>query len=498
MRDRRQAPSPCTTTCPNNLALDYDYGDREKTEPGFAEAAHVVRVELRAQRIAGNPMEPKSCLARYDAARRARSRSACRARAPAISRRRWRRSPGLGREKFLIRSVDVGGGFGVRNEIYPEFLAVMLAAKRTGRPVKWTGTRSETMSGDHHARAADLTGELALDDKGTLPRAARPMAGQSRRVLLERGRRSSTRSRRRPARRSASTTCRRCTAGTGWCSPTRRRRRPIAAPDVRTSPICGSGWSRRRRVKLGMDSIKLRRRNLLRKDSCSRRRRRPARPTTAPIRRACSTRRWRRRTGTALPSGGRRPSARASCAASGLRCSSSPPAAWARSRSRLRVEPDGRLAMFSLAGPSGQGHETVFPALVADILGYARGPDRSARTTTSPRRSSLGTGSFGSRSLISHGAALVAGAKEIVEKGTKLAATRARGRARRRDLRQGRVPRRRHRPSVSIADVDREEMGRGRASARHQHHASILRRRSRAAPTWPRSRSIRDTGASRS
>ena len=55
--------------CPDNLALDYEYGDRASTEQGFADAAHVVRVELRAQRIAGNPMEPKSCLAQYDAAK---------------------------------------------------------------------------------------------------------------------------------------------------------------------------------------------------------------------------------------------------------------------------------------------------------------------------------------------------------------------------------------------------------------------------------------------
>ena len=69
-------------------------------------------------------------------------------------------------EKFRIHSADVGGGFGVRHEVYPEFLAVMLAAKRTGKPVKWLGTRSETISGDHHGRAADLIGELALDSKG--------------------------------------------------------------------------------------------------------------------------------------------------------------------------------------------------------------------------------------------------------------------------------------------------------------------------------------------
>ena len=60
---------------------------------------------------------------------------------------------GLGAERFRIRSVDVGGAFGIRNEVYPEFLALMLAAKKTGRAVKWTGTRAETMSGDHHGRA---------------------------------------------------------------------------------------------------------------------------------------------------------------------------------------------------------------------------------------------------------------------------------------------------------------------------------------------------------
>ena len=49
---------------PDNLAFDYEYGNRDSTEPGFADAAHVVRVELHAQRISGNPMEPKSCTAR--------------------------------------------------------------------------------------------------------------------------------------------------------------------------------------------------------------------------------------------------------------------------------------------------------------------------------------------------------------------------------------------------------------------------------------------------
>ena len=101
-------------------------------------------------------MEPKSCLARYDAAKEqfelcmpTQGTGDLKAALAQIT------GPGR-RRNFRIRSADVGGGFGVRNEIYPEFLAVMLAAKRTGRPVKWTGTRSETMSGDHHGRARPI------------------------------------------------------------------------------------------------------------------------------------------------------------------------------------------------------------------------------------------------------------------------------------------------------------------------------------------------------
>ncbi len=150
---------------PDNLAFEYEYGSRDAAERGFAGAVHVVRVEVTAQRIAGNPMEPKSCVARYDASDD--TFEICMP-TQGISdlKTALAQITGLDREKFRIRSMDVGGAFGVRNEIYPEFVAVMWAAKQFGRPVKWTGTRSETISGDHHARAAALTGELALDDKG--------------------------------------------------------------------------------------------------------------------------------------------------------------------------------------------------------------------------------------------------------------------------------------------------------------------------------------------
>ena len=98
-------------------------------------------------------------------------------------------------------------------------------------------------------------------------------------------------------------------------------------------------------------------------------RRRPIQITIAPTRPDCSRPHCRRRTGKASPSGSAKRSAAASCAASGWRCFSNRPAAWARNRSRSALRSGGKLAMYSNAGPSGQGHETVFPAIVADVLG---------------------------------------------------------------------------------------------------------------------------------
>ena len=150
---------------PDNLSFEYEYGNSAGVEQAFAKAAHVIRVGVTAQRIAGNPMEPKSCLARYDAATDTYDLY-CPTQGISDIRAALASITGLDAAKFRVHSNDVGGGFGVRNEIYPEFLAVLLAAKRTGKPVRWTGTRSETISGDHHARGADLKGELAIDDKG--------------------------------------------------------------------------------------------------------------------------------------------------------------------------------------------------------------------------------------------------------------------------------------------------------------------------------------------
>lgn len=411
--------TPLHDDASTNLAFDYEYGNRENTEPGFKDAAHVVRVELNAQRISGNPMEPKSCTAIYNAKDDTYDLVAP---TQGISDLRNSLSGmiGLPPEKLRIHSNDVGGAFGVRNEVYPEFLAVMLAAKRTGRPVKWLGTRSETMSGDHHARAAELTGQLALDAKGKF---------LALRVewLVNLGAFSS----------NAGPLINTVAAPTSSAMSLYKvgalhgRHRLVFTNTTPTTAYRGAGrpnvaylWERlveEAAVATGINPVTLRRRNILRKDAF------PLKTLTGS---SYDSGDPARLLDTALKAAdwdgfkARRKAAKkqGKLRGLGLALFLEPSGGMGKEQVEIRVGSDGKLGMYSNAGPSGQGHETVFPALVADVLGFPE--DRiELRYNDLAQPKFLGTGTFGSRSLICHGAALQTAAKEIVEKGKKLAAT---------------------------------------------------------------------------
>ncbi len=403
---------------PGNLAFDYEYGDRAATEPGFAQAAHVVRVELHAQRISGNPMEPKSCIAAYDSAQQV-FELCIPTQGAADIKNALSGMVGLAPEKFRIHSADVGGGFGIRNEVYPEFLAVMLAAKRLGRAVRWLGTRSETISGDHHGRAADLIGELALDRDGRFLALRVEWLVNLGAFCSNAGPLINTVAA--PTSSAISLYDLRAVHG---------RHRLVFTTTTPTTAYRGAGrpnvaylWERlveEAAAATGIDSVELRRRNVLRKDAF---------PLKTPTNSLYDSADPARLLDTALRSadwGGfeaRREAARkeGKLRGIGLAMFLEPSGGMGKEQVEIRVGSDGRLAMYSLAGPSGQGHETVFPAIIADILGFPA--DRIELRYNDPAAPKLvGVGTFGSRSLISHGAALAAAAREIVEKGRKLAA----------------------------------------------------------------------------
>ncbi len=169
------------------------------------------------------------------------------------------------------------------------------------------------------------------------------------------------------------------------------------------------------------------------------------------------------------PHAAKPPSGLANCAASALRFSSSRPAAPGKNRSKFASRLTAASRCIQWLGPSGQGHETVFPLLVAKILGFAE--DKIAlryNDTAAPKL--VGVGTFGSRSLISHGAALTTAAHQMVEKGRQLAADELEVAASDIVFAQWPIQRRRHRPDHQHTDIDRKKVGGADAPAHHEHH----------------------------
>src|SRR5215213_9829204 len=154
-------------TVPNNLVMDYESGDDAGSKAAFAKAARTIELEVDISRVVGNPMEPRACLAHFDTASDLYHLYAC-TQGAGIMRNQLSAVLGVPPEKIRVIAEEVGAGFGVRFNVYPEYCAALFAAKKLGRPVKWTGTRSEVFLADEQARDVRSAGELALDDNGRI------------------------------------------------------------------------------------------------------------------------------------------------------------------------------------------------------------------------------------------------------------------------------------------------------------------------------------------
>ena len=148
-----------------NIILDGEVGDASAAEAAFAGAAHVVKFDTWVQRVAGVPMEPRAAIGDFD---RETGRYTLYAGAGgAVSPRRDLAIVlGVPPEEARVVMQDVGGNFGTRGGFNPEFAVVAWAARRVGRPVKWTSDRSEYFMADHQARDLAVSAELALDATG--------------------------------------------------------------------------------------------------------------------------------------------------------------------------------------------------------------------------------------------------------------------------------------------------------------------------------------------
>ncbi len=148
-----------------NVALDAQLGDAKATQAGFARASHVARLETWIQRLTGVPLEPRAAVASYNTKT---GRYTLHAGSGNVVRQKRELATILGVEESTVRVVsrEVGGNFGTRNAFYPEFALVTWAARRIGRPVKWTCERQESFLSDYQGRDLYVEAELALDDDG--------------------------------------------------------------------------------------------------------------------------------------------------------------------------------------------------------------------------------------------------------------------------------------------------------------------------------------------
>ncbi len=151
---------------PDNVAFVWEAGNREAVARAFAGAAHVTRLDFVVTRVAAAPLEPRGAVGEFD---RRTDRYTLHTGIQAPHGLRTLLADQVFRvphSHLRVITGDVGGSFGMRSGVYPEHVLVLWAARRLGRPVKWTSERREGFVTDEHGRDNVSTAELALDAGG--------------------------------------------------------------------------------------------------------------------------------------------------------------------------------------------------------------------------------------------------------------------------------------------------------------------------------------------
>ena len=362
--DVRQAIGGATIwpAAPDNVALDEEFGDRAAVQAAFATADLVVAQTFRNQRIANAQMEPRSAIGSYDPAEESYTLISGN---QGVHRPRQVLSEcfNLPQEKLRLICPDVGGGFGPRNNLYPEQAVVVWAARRVGRPVKWTSDRSEAFLTDYQGRDLVTTARLALSRDGRMQAISFDhiggIGGQTvTYVPLSNAYRVAT---------------------TVYDIPQMHLRvRGVMTNTVPTAPFRGAGrpeatFAIERLIdiaalKLGIDRVELRRRNLIKRKAL------PYRTAsgltydsgdfTGNMKRILETADWK-----GFPARRRAAKKRGRLAGIGISNYVETPVGIPHERVEVTVTPAGLVELAVGTQSTGQGHETTFAQVMADRLG---------------------------------------------------------------------------------------------------------------------------------
>ncbi len=152
---------------PNNIALDHTLGDMAKAQDIIAGAKHVARLRILDNRVMVAAMEPRAALFDYDAANE-RFTAHMQTQGVFGMRNGLAAALGVPNDKVHVITGQVGGSFGMKGSVFPEYIALLHAARDLKRPIKFTELRSESFVSDHHGRDHDVDAELALDAEGNI------------------------------------------------------------------------------------------------------------------------------------------------------------------------------------------------------------------------------------------------------------------------------------------------------------------------------------------
>jgi carbon-monoxide dehydrogenase large subunit len=397
----------------SNLCVDSVAGETGAADAAFARAAHVVRLDTWVPRITGVPMEPRAALGVYD---EATGRYTLFAGSGGVVRHKNDLAEILGVPETAVRVVaqEVGGNFGTRNSLYPEFALVAWAARRLRRPLKWTCTRREAFLTDYQARDLVSGMELALDAEGGFlalrgVNTSNVGAHTVTFVPLNKGRELSTSVYRVPA---AAVRGRAVLSNTSPLGAYRSAGRPqVMYVMERLIDLAAR--------RHGFDRLELRRRNLVPPG---------AMPYTNPFGivydsgeyaaaqdRAVALSDWGGFETRRLEAG-QRGRYRGIGIANYIEIATGAP----RERAQISVRPEGAIDVVLGTLSAGQGHETSFAQLIAEWLGVEA--DQVRLITGDTDRVPVGGGSHSGRSMRLGGVVMAKASDQIVERGRHLAA----------------------------------------------------------------------------
>ena len=397
----------------DNVALDQEFGDAAAVKVAFAAAGLVVEETFRNQRIVNAQMEPRSGIASYDPASNSYKLISGN-QGVHVPRGVLAESFGVPNEKIRFICPDVGGGFGLRNNLYPEQAAILWAAKRIGRPLKWTNDRSESFLADYAGRDLLTTARIALTREGRITAYQVDHIGTT-------GGQTVTYVPLSNAYRVATTV---------YDIPLMHMRcRSVVTNTVPTAPFRGAGRPEATlvlerlidlaAVRLGMDRVKIRRQNLITRKKL------PYRTAsgllydsgdfTGNMKRMVEAADWKgfaaRRRGSKR---------RGKLRGVGISNYVETPVGIPHERVEVTVQPAGKVELAVGTQSTGQGHETTFAQVMADLLGVH--PEDIKFIGGDTQLVASGSGTHSDRSMRLAGTLMVQASGDVIAQAKSVAA----------------------------------------------------------------------------